>query len=85
VDDLLLAYLAVVGYLFGEKHPKAVPNLLMFMRQILDFAQTYQWSEAVLPLALNSTNTYWIKESYRRTTTWSQGHYSWIKKYLKFN
>lgn len=48
-----LAYLAVVGYLFGEKHPKAVPNLLMFMRQILDFAQTYQWSEAVLPLALN--------------------------------
>jgi hypothetical protein len=48
-----LAYLAVVGYLFGEKYPKAVPNLLMFMRQILDFAQTYQWSEAVLPLALN--------------------------------
>jgi hypothetical protein len=26
----------------------------MFMRQILDFTQTYQWSEAVLPLALNS-------------------------------
>ena len=25
----------------------------MFMRQILDLAQTYQWSEAVLPLALN--------------------------------
>ena len=48
-----LTYLAVIGYLFGEKHPKAVPNLLMFMRQILDFAQTYQWSEAVLPLALN--------------------------------
>ncbi|KAJ5778452.1 hypothetical protein N7520_001698 [Penicillium odoratum] len=48
-----LAYLAVVGYLFGENHPKAIPNLLMFMRQILDFAQTYQWSEAVLPLALN--------------------------------
>ncbi|KAJ6118261.1 hypothetical protein N7471_013728 [Penicillium samsonianum] len=48
-----LTYLAVIGYLFSEKHPKAVPNLLMFMRQILDFAQTYQWSEAVLPLALN--------------------------------
>ncbi|KAI3095133.1 hypothetical protein CBS147333_9859 [Penicillium roqueforti] len=48
-----LTYLAVIGYLFGEKHPKAVPNLLMFMRQILDLAQTYQWSEAVLPLALN--------------------------------
>jgi hypothetical protein len=48
-----LTYLAVLGYLFGDKHPKAVPNLLMFMRQILDFAQTYQWSEAVLPLALN--------------------------------
>ncbi|CAG7998022.1 unnamed protein product, partial [Penicillium salamii] len=48
-----LTYLAVIGYLSGEKHPKAVPNLLMFMRQILDFAQTYQWSEAVLPLALN--------------------------------
>ncbi|CAG8875733.1 unnamed protein product [Penicillium salamii] len=46
-------YLAVIGYLFGEKHPKAVPNLLMFMRQILDLAQTYQWSEAVLPLDLN--------------------------------
>ncbi|CAG8006751.1 unnamed protein product [Penicillium salamii] len=44
-----LVYLTVVGYLFGEKHPKAVPNLLVFMRQILDFAQTYQWSEAVLP------------------------------------
>jgi hypothetical protein len=40
-------------YLFGEKHPKAVPNLLMFIRQILDLAQTYQWSEAVLLLALN--------------------------------
>ncbi|KAJ5124315.1 uncharacterized protein N7515_008140 [Penicillium bovifimosum] len=39
-----LAYLAVVGYLFNGKHPKAVPNLLMFMRQILDFAQIYQWS-----------------------------------------
>ncbi|KAJ6000957.1 hypothetical protein N7481_001366 [Penicillium waksmanii] len=48
-----LTYSAVIGYLFSEKHPKAVPNLLMFMRQILDFAQTYQWSEAVLPLALN--------------------------------
>ncbi|EED11627.1 conserved hypothetical protein [Talaromyces stipitatus ATCC 10500] len=48
-----LTYLAVIGYLFGDKHPKAVPNLLMFMRQILDFAQTYQWPEAVLPLALN--------------------------------
>ncbi|KAI3286492.1 hypothetical protein DTO002I6_8163 [Penicillium roqueforti] len=48
-----LIYLAVIGYLFGEKHLKAVPNLLMFMRQILNLAQTYQWLEAVLPLALN--------------------------------
>ncbi|KAJ5344058.1 uncharacterized protein N7506_003882 [Penicillium brevicompactum] len=36
-----LTYVAVIGYLFGEKHPKAVPNLLLFMRQILDLAQTY--------------------------------------------
>ncbi|OKO92884.1 hypothetical protein PENSUB_12565 [Penicillium subrubescens] len=53
-----LAYLAVVGYLFGEKHPKAVPNLLMFMRQILDFAQTYQCvtdSVAFNPLSLGLT------------------------------
>ncbi|KAJ5267283.1 hypothetical protein N7478_010091 [Penicillium angulare] len=48
-----LTYLAIMGYLVGEKHPKAVPNLLMFIRQILDYAQTYEWSEAVLPLALN--------------------------------
>ncbi|KAJ5894645.1 hypothetical protein N7495_006336 [Penicillium taxi] len=48
-----LTYLSIMGYLFGEKHPRAVPNLLIFMRQILDLAQIYQWSEAVLPLALN--------------------------------
>jgi hypothetical protein len=50
--NCFLTYLAVIGYLFGDKHPKAVPNLLMFLRQILDVAQTYQWPEAVLPLAL---------------------------------
>ncbi|KAJ5591419.1 hypothetical protein VI817_002023 [Penicillium citrinum] len=51
--NCFLAYLAVVGYLFSEKYPKAVPSLLMFIMQILDFAQTYQWSEAVPPLAHN--------------------------------
>ncbi|KAH6869226.1 hypothetical protein B0T10DRAFT_418782 [Thelonectria olida] len=71
-----LTYLAVIGYLFGDKYPKAVPNLLMFMRQILDFAQTYHWSEAVLPLALNfhqyildkgelSTDSYLVTAQFR--------------------
>ncbi|EED22575.1 hypothetical protein TSTA_060670 [Talaromyces stipitatus ATCC 10500] len=78
-----LTYLAVIGYLFGDKHPKAVPNLLMFMRQILDFAQTYQWPEAVLPLALNfhqylldkgelSTDSYLVTPQFR-------------EKYLRYN
>ncbi|CAG8378535.1 unnamed protein product, partial [Penicillium salamii] len=48
-----LIYLAVIGYLFDEKYPKVILNLLMFMRQILNLAQTYQWSEVVLPLAFN--------------------------------
>ena len=71
-----LTYLAAIGYLFGDKHPKAVPNMLMFMRQILDFAQTYHWSEAVLPLALNfhqyildkgelSTDSYLVTAQFR--------------------
>ncbi|KAJ3453583.1 hypothetical protein MRS44_017830 [Fusarium solani] len=71
-----LTYLAAIGYLFGDKYPKAVPNMLMFMRQILDFAQTYHWSEAVLPLALNfhqyildkgelSTDSYLVTAQFR--------------------
>jgi hypothetical protein len=74
--NCFLTYLAVIGYLFGDKHPKAVPNLLMFMRQILDVAQTYQWPEAVLPLALNfhqyildkgelSTDSYLVTAQFR--------------------
>ncbi|RTE67904.1 hypothetical protein BHE90_017721, partial [Fusarium euwallaceae] len=71
-----LTYLAAIGYIFGDKYPKAVPNMLMFMRQILDFAQTYHWSEAVLPLALNfhqyildkgelSTDSYLVTAQFR--------------------
>ncbi|KAJ4175315.1 hypothetical protein NW754_002318 [Fusarium falciforme] len=71
-----LTYVAAIGYLFGDKYPKAVPNMLMFMRQILDFAQTYHWSEAVLPLALNfhqyildkgelSTDSYLVTAQFR--------------------
>ncbi|KAJ3455228.1 hypothetical protein MRS44_013828 [Fusarium solani] len=71
-----LTYLAAIGYLFGDKYPKAVPNMLIFMRQILDFAQTYHWSKAVLPLALNfhqyildkgelSTDSYLVTAQFR--------------------
>ncbi|CAG8288516.1 unnamed protein product [Penicillium salamii] len=41
VTDCFLIYLAVIGHLFGEKYLKAIPNLLIFIRQILDLAQIY--------------------------------------------